>query len=1060
MKKFARIALIMLLLATCIFAVTACNEKAEISVTELPQTVFVKGSNLDLSAGKLTVITKKKQEVIALNAAGVSVRGYDKDSVGDQTLTITYGDASTTLDIKVVERMVAENYVTEYVVGEAFNNAGILKITKNDGETMSVFLRDEKVSFSGFDSSSAGTKTVSMIYRDDSNQFTGAFPITVYAAEQVRFTAPKKRAYNSHDTGYDLSGGYLTITANGGNLSRNIPLNESMLPAFDTSMVTEAQPSVEQDLNVEFLDWDFQYKINIKLTDVTRVKNNAAELSSLDWSGSAPSQVMAAQGDLAIKSLKLYNGLTSENAKLITTDELLTLARPAIVYGYAKWKERAELFDVLFEVSNGSVTINCADYAATAQAFATVDAFEDDDILFDYADILTDIAEKFAQTALYGEVKIGGYMTDMCESEDIKQAIEKIDLMLKMHDSLKDIPVEWQLSDLLETANAEKIEEAHDLVIQLSAIAGESILDRDIFNTVSGWRQNDKNDYFEILYRYYFQMYLNDDEDISRQGMKAIDDMIDVCMPGMLESYYLQYVKTMLDLFDLTYSEDMPATKMDTIGAVIDYRNLLKIRDLILASEDEMYITLFVEAYDMENLITTLQTAESGMFTLLGAAYGEPAFEAMWDKYIDVVTTLGDSFDASAEKIEDMFATFIALTPEFQAQFISSLNPYGSFELSPSDGTDRSTIFIEMMIAYYGHVLPQNLLIQNEANGIVLELFDAMQFYIVSNHSTDKEYAATVFDMFLESMGKVETMYGALSADDKTSFDAHAGFFYSSYLNIYKKYDAEGKFIEKTISEEWQQSITSLEDMFKSLYSVLMIAVQDYTKYPLLISAYEFTVDLYNEMMETAPQEVKDILLYERSEVYSDISAPLETYLYQYREVYMSCLSAYPVNSEYIIRIWDRYQSADIKGYFSALADFFAASLIEEESLTVDMVKSAISGFYALSDDSKSLFFAMDGFGQFMYFKGVKSFFAKEFAGKNDVLAAANALFDIEAGWLSTMSGEERFTENEFVEAWEDFEYRYTAFTAEEKEIFDAGLIDAYQYYKSIYDEIKASQQN
>ncbi len=1061
MKKFVKIALITLLLATCVFAVVACNDKAEISVSQMPQMVFVKGNDLDLSAGKLTVVAKKKQSVVDLNAAGVTVTGYDKNTVGEQTLTISYGGASTTLTVEVVERMTAKNHVTEYVVGEAFNKAGLLEITRNNGEKTSVFLSDERLSFNGFDSSTAGDKTVSVIYKDDSDEFIGGFPVKVYAAEQVKFTAPKKRAYNSHDEGYDLSGGYLTVTANGGALEKTILLNESMLPAFDTSMVTEDKPSVTQTVNVEYYDWDFSYNIEIKLTDVTRIKNNAKTLSALDWSGSAASPVTEAQGNLAIASVRMYNGLSSENAKLISDGELLALARPALVYGYAKWTERAELFSVLFEASKGRVTVNCDDYATTAQAFATVSAFEDDDILFEYADLLIGVVAKFAQTELYGDVKMGAYMTDICTSKAVKEAIEKIDLMLKMHKSLQTIPSEWQLSDLLAPANADKIEEAHAYVVELSEIIGENaIYERDLFNTVSSWRQG-KNDYFEILYRYYFQMFLNEDEDISRQGQKAIDEMIDVCLPGMMETYYLQYIKTMLDLLDLTGDLDgNPAADIDTFVAIVDYRNLLKIRDSILESEDEMYITLFDDAYNMGNLIAALQTADTGIFALLGSAYGEPAFEAMWDKYIEVAASLGDTIAASGDKIEDMFRTFIALTPEFQAQFIASLNPYGSYEFSPSDGTDRTPYFIELLIYYYSDIMPKNLLSQNDENGIVFELFDALQYYIVSNHSGTKEESAALFKLFLDSMGAAEKLYGELSVSDKALFDEHIGFFYEAYMNIYKKFDAQGKFVEKTISDEWKENITALEDMYKALANLLVAVVQDYTRYPLLVSAYELTVDLYNEIMTTAPQDVIDIVLYQQSEIYDDIIASLETYLYQYRSVYMSCLSSYPVNNQYVVRIWDRYQESNIREYMSSLSGFYLASYLNDGSLTMDIVKEAISGFYALSDDSKSLFFAMDGFGQFMYFKGMKSFFAKEFSGDRDLLSAANAMLDIELSYMLSMSDMGALTEDEFAEAWEEIEVRYSAFTADEKQKFDEAFKAAYDYYKAIYDEIKASQQN
>ena len=52
----------------------------------MPQVLFVQGNELNLSGGKLTVNGKE----VDLTDKDVQVTGYDKDKLGEQTLTVTY----------------------------------------------------------------------------------------------------------------------------------------------------------------------------------------------------------------------------------------------------------------------------------------------------------------------------------------------------------------------------------------------------------------------------------------------------------------------------------------------------------------------------------------------------------------------------------------------------------------------------------------------------------------------------------------------------------------------------------------------------------------------------------------------------------------------------------------------------------------------------------------------------------------------------------------------------------------------------------------------------------
>ena len=83
--------LIPLVLVSILLVCAACDSNKgpvvsgiSIQPNDKPQTVFVKGQDLDLSAGKLTVTNDDgTQKVIELNDPAITVTGHDKNTVGD-----------------------------------------------------------------------------------------------------------------------------------------------------------------------------------------------------------------------------------------------------------------------------------------------------------------------------------------------------------------------------------------------------------------------------------------------------------------------------------------------------------------------------------------------------------------------------------------------------------------------------------------------------------------------------------------------------------------------------------------------------------------------------------------------------------------------------------------------------------------------------------------------------------------------------------------------------------------------------------------------------------------
>ena len=218
-KPLWKLSVLLCVIATCLavlaMTLTACggNKNVDIAIKEdaMPQSVFVLGEELDLSSGVLLVNVDGEMTEIAMNAEGVTVSGYDKNTLGEQKITVTYMEKSVELTVTVVARMQVVDYTADYLIDDKLDlTAGRLKITRNDGSNYTVILRSDKVKVEGFNSATAGTKNLTATYTSGSETYTANFSVTVHNVENVTLTKPTKVTYNSHDEGIDVKGGILT----------------------------------------------------------------------------------------------------------------------------------------------------------------------------------------------------------------------------------------------------------------------------------------------------------------------------------------------------------------------------------------------------------------------------------------------------------------------------------------------------------------------------------------------------------------------------------------------------------------------------------------------------------------------------------------------------------------------------------------------------------------------------------------------------------------------------------------------------------------------------------
>ncbi len=193
----------------------------ELKITDPTKTEYLQGEKLDLSGLVVTAIYSDGSEV-ELQDGDYTVSGYDPNTIGKQTVTITYEDKTATFTVTVSEAEeplptldkieITSPEKTEYTQGEKLDLSGLV-VTAIYSDGSEVELQDGDYTVSGYDPNTIGKQTVTITYEDK----TATFTVTVSEAEEplptldkIEITSPEKTEYTQGEK-LDLSG--LVVTA-------------------------------------------------------------------------------------------------------------------------------------------------------------------------------------------------------------------------------------------------------------------------------------------------------------------------------------------------------------------------------------------------------------------------------------------------------------------------------------------------------------------------------------------------------------------------------------------------------------------------------------------------------------------------------------------------------------------------------------------------------------------------------------------------------------------------------------------------------------------------------
>lgn len=170
-----------------------------ISVTTLPNKTTYYQKELFDSTGMVVTATTNTGD--SIETTDYKVSGFDSETAGTKTITITAGTASTTFDVTVLTESLTGISLTtmpsktEYHINGTFDPTGIVvSASTSDGNTIT--LNSNQLEYSGFDSSSPGSCTITASY----NGMTTTLDVTIMAPVSIQAQGYSGTAYFIGDT--------------------------------------------------------------------------------------------------------------------------------------------------------------------------------------------------------------------------------------------------------------------------------------------------------------------------------------------------------------------------------------------------------------------------------------------------------------------------------------------------------------------------------------------------------------------------------------------------------------------------------------------------------------------------------------------------------------------------------------------------------------------------------------------------------------------------------------------------------------------------------------------
>ncbi len=179
--------------------------------------------NLDLTGAILLInYNDKSMDTIALPNNSLEVSGFNNRVLGENTITLKYNGFTTTFKVQIIPKSVTgisldvKPLRETYIQGseeEIDLYGGVITVNYSNGTSGKVSLTNSKISISGFNTKTLGSKIIAVSYEGYETSFT--INVVLKEIKKIEVSKlPNKVKYMVSKEDLDLNGGELLVTYN------------------------------------------------------------------------------------------------------------------------------------------------------------------------------------------------------------------------------------------------------------------------------------------------------------------------------------------------------------------------------------------------------------------------------------------------------------------------------------------------------------------------------------------------------------------------------------------------------------------------------------------------------------------------------------------------------------------------------------------------------------------------------------------------------------------------------------------------------------------------------
>ena len=230
------------------------------------------GDQFDAAGLQVKAVYNTGEEDLAADKYVLS--GFDSATAGEKTITVTFEGKTATFKVNVIAvvaesiSIASEPTKKDYFVGDQFDATGLqVKAKFNNGSEVALAAADYQLS--GFDSTTAGEKTITVTYSGK----TATFKVNVQAIVLARIriaAAPTKTSYYQ-DEEFDAAGLQVKAVMNNGS-EEDLAADAYALSGFDSSKAGVNTVTVTYQEKTATFDLTIIGKDGIEITAPTKVR--------------------------------------------------------------------------------------------------------------------------------------------------------------------------------------------------------------------------------------------------------------------------------------------------------------------------------------------------------------------------------------------------------------------------------------------------------------------------------------------------------------------------------------------------------------------------------------------------------------------------------------------------------------------------------------------------------------------------------------------------------------------------------------------------------------------